>query len=109
MISKTKKKLLLFLISSSFIVGLGGCGILLDESDAEMVPTSSTTDLVSGNFYIWHDPSAKTIEEDLHGVKCETNVFYPMYEGNYTFKNKETSGTIGGGNFYTGARRPGRI
>lgn len=95
MISKTKKKLLLFLISSSFIVGLGGCGILLDESDAEMVPASSTTDLVSGNFYIWHDPSAKTIEEDLHGVKCETNVFYPMYEGNYTFKNKETSGTIG--------------
>lgn len=56
MISKTKKKLLLFLISSSFIVGLGGCGILLDESDAEMVPASSTTDLVSGNFYIWHDP-----------------------------------------------------
>lgn len=77
-------------------VSLSGCGILIEEEESTNTPTNSTATMTSGMYYIWHNPSAENIKNDLNGVENETNIFFPVYSGNYTFVGQENSAGMAG-------------
>lgn len=97
-----KKKFNIFLtriLCASLIfasISLSGCGILIEEEDTTSSPTNTTTKLTSGMYYIWHDDATENINDDLHGVENATNVFLPVYVGNYTFVGQEKATGMAG-------------
>ena len=95
---KKGKKIIFLTLIMLICQCLGGCGILLSQEDVSAIATNSTKHLSSGQYYVWHDPDAKDITEDLKGVDNEENVFFPVYEGNTTFVGDEISTAIGSKN-----------
>ena len=69
---KKGKKIIFLTLIMLICQCLGGCGILLSQEDVSAIATNSTKHLSSGQYYVWHDPEAKDITEELHcKMKCD--------------------------------------
>lgn len=86
-----KKRVLPLLITSSILVTstFTGCGIFRhDKTNDELyISTNNSSELISGQYYIWHDENQSNLENDV-GVDVskfkdyDYDIFKPVYQEN---------------------------
>lgn len=89
------KKILLLTVSATLIAGtLTGCSIFRNDKKADeaLKSTNNSSELVSGQYYVWHDEETSNIENDVGTdtskfKKYNYNIFRPVYQENAPNQN----------------------
>ena len=103
---KIKKILCTSILGISILCNTTGCGVLKEEETTVLTQeeifelnkhksTNSCLDLVSGQFYIWHDEDTENIEDDIFKTKEEIEEHFEDYDYNVFTPVSKYSSALG--------------
>lgn len=87
-----RKRIIAVILVVLSIFGMTGCSLMETVSGLSKdkpYSYSSVDELESGMAYVWSDPKAKDIKEDLE-KEADHDIFFSTIKGDYNFQGKET-------------------